>query len=155
MSYYTPTFPTVMQQQPYGGYQFQPQQRQTIPQAQTMSGYICRPVASEEEARAIPTDFSGATLVMVDAAHNRIYTKSLNIYDGSAVFTAFDGPKQHPVQAPVEYAPMSAVSALRTELEELKSYLRKDIPYDESNANDAIHAERRKPGRNATANDGQ
>ena len=34
--------------------------------------FICRPVASQEEARGIPTDFSGNILIMPDFAHPQI-----------------------------------------------------------------------------------
>lgn len=91
-------------------------------------GYICRPVASEEEARAVPTDFSGATQILVDAAHGMIYAKGLNYNDGSAVFLAYKlvqpaGETQRPVSPAVEYAPMSAVDRLREELDDLKASL--------------------------------
>ena len=129
MNAYTPIFPTTYGQG-FNGYNQQPASQQLqrpVMQPQAMGNYICRPVASEEEARAFPTDFTGATLVLVDAAHNRIYTKALNMFDGSALFTVFQGPEQAPpAAAPVpEYVPMSEFQALRKELEQLKASITK------------------------------
>lgn len=77
---YRPTYPTTYMPQMYGQQPMIPSAQQQMALAQTTGGYgnyICRPVASEEEARAVPTDFTGATLVLIDGAHNAIYTKSL------------------------------------------------------------------------------
>lgn len=114
-------------QQSYGAYsQYQPQQAQQIQRQpvipQPMTGYSCRPVADEAEARAVPTDFNGTTLVMVDQAHSSIYTKALNPMDGSPVFSVYR--LQQPVmQAPVEYATTEMVVRLQNELKELKKLL--------------------------------
>ena len=69
MSYgYTPIYPSTYGN-PYGNAYNQQLMNQPPmqkpPMQQLPSNYICRPVASEEEARAVPTDFSGATIVMV------------------------------------------------------------------------------------------
>lgn len=127
MSYYAPTFPTTYGQG-FQGYNQQPVMQQPqiqrpVIQPQQIGNYICRPVASEEEARAFPTDFTGATLVLVDAAHNRIYTKALNMMDGSALFSIYQGPElqMQQVAPTAEFAPMALVQELRQELEQLKS----------------------------------
>ena len=95
---------------------------------------ICRPVASEEEARAVPTDFSGAMLVMTDIAHGKIYTKSLNYADGSAIFQVYNQSPQQNLQPEnsnnkkEEFAPLSLVQQvddLKNEIEALKSELEK------------------------------
>lgn len=113
-----------IQQIPAPGQQPVPQPiPQQIVQPQ-QPGYICRPVASEDEARAVPTDFSGATQILVDTAHGMIYTKGLNYSDGSAVFLAYRlvQPPAETQSAPsVEYAPMSAVDRLREDLEALRA----------------------------------
>lgn len=122
MSYYAPTFPTTYGQG-YGYQQPMAQQRPAMQPQPTTSGFICRPVASEEEARAFPTDFTGSTLVLVDAAHNRIYTKALNMMDGSAVFTVYQGTEQAQPAPPMEYAPMRMVQDIRRDLDDLISTL--------------------------------
>jgi hypothetical protein len=58
------------------------------------------PVASEQEAMAMQTDFSGALQVMVDQAHGMIYTKQLSPQTGAAVFERY--VRSRPEQAAVE-----------------------------------------------------
>lgn len=87
--------PYQYQPQSYGTYgQYQPPQAQQLQRQpvmqQPVTGFSCRPVADEAEARAIPTDFNGTTMVLVDQAHGCVYTKALNPMDGSPVF--FDVP---------------------------------------------------------------
>lgn len=113
--------------------QYQQAAQQTVQsplqqQVQGQPNVICRPVASEEEARAVPTDFTGATLVLTDTAHGKIYTKSLNYADGSAMFATYQlvQPQQAaPVQEPpaVEYAPRSELESLRAEIDSLRAEL--------------------------------
>ncbi len=114
-------------QPPYGAYpQYQPpQQPQQIQRQQPVTGYSCRPVADEAEARAIPTDFNGTTMVLVDQAHGSIYTKGLNPVDGTPVFLAYR-LQQPAVQAPVEYATTDMVAKLQAELRQLKKLLEID-----------------------------
>lgn len=101
-----------------------PIQQPAQAQIQQQPNVICRPVASEEEAKAVPTDFSGATLVLTDTAHGRIYTKALNYMDGSALFNIYQlvqQPAAETQQAPaVEYAPMSVVESLKEEIQRLR-----------------------------------
>lgn len=124
----------------YNQYGYQPQQtliqpRQQMPQQYPMQdfnfqmpqqmqqpGVICRPVASIDEARATPTDFSGNTLVLTDIPHGMIYTKMLDAQTGSAVFGVYQRV-QEPVQQAQEYAPMSLVQEMRQEIMLLKSAL--------------------------------
>ena len=94
--------------------------QQPIPQ-QIGANYICRPVAGEEEARAVPTDFSGATTVMVDAAHGCIYTKSLNPMDGTAIFQVYRIENSPPAQEQTpRYAQAQDLEQLRQEVEEIR-----------------------------------
>ena len=83
--------------QTYGGYQqtYWPAGNQQA--AQGGQQIICRQVAGEEEARATPTDFSGALQVFVDEAHGAIYTKKLNYTDGTALFQVYRLPTPEPV----------------------------------------------------------
>lgn len=123
---YRPTYPTTYLPQMYGQQQM-PQQMQMQPAMG--ANYICRPVASEDEARAVPTDFTGATIVMVDAAHGCIYTKSLNPMDGTALFGVYRLDNTPPVQEqPVQYAQAQEVEKLRQELAELKASIASKRP---------------------------
>lgn len=81
-------------------------------------GFVCRPVASLEEALGTPTDFGGAITIMTDLPHDYIYTKVLNPATGSSVFGKYkkvndDGASAEstsasaPVPA-VDYTPMFA-----------------------------------------------
>lgn len=89
---------------------------------------ICRPVASEDEARAVLTDFGGAVTIMPDFAHGRIYTKMLNQNDGTSIFNVFQVQQPAPQPAAVEYATLETVQALAAELEQLKQSLVSDKP---------------------------
>lgn len=62
-------------------YYYQPQQQPAI-----LKG---RPVASFEEARAIPIDFDGTTFFFPDLANKRIYTKQINL-DGSLALNMYE-----------------------------------------------------------------
>lgn len=120
----------------YQNYGYRPQtwipQRQQMPQQYQMQdftlqqpmqpGYICRPVASIDEARATPTDFSGNALVLTDLPHGMIYTKILDPQTGSAVFGVYQRV-QEPVQTATEYAPMAYVEQLRQEVAALRAAL--------------------------------
>lgn len=94
-----------------------------------LPGFLCRPVASEEEARAVPTDFSGCTMVLTDLGHGRIYTKSLNYADGSAMFHTYQRVPEGQVKpAGPEWAPVSLVAQvdnLKSEVEALRAELKR------------------------------
>lgn len=94
---------------------------QSVPAMQPQQpNVLFRPVASEEEARAVPTDFSGAVTIMADFAHGRIYTKALNQNDGSSIFQVYAFQPPAPPAPPIEYAPIGTVQALAAEIEQLK-----------------------------------
>lgn len=57
-----------------------------------------RPVSSIEEVRAAQIDFDGSLFVFPDLAHNRIYTKTINI-DGTASLNMYE-LSQIPTQTP-------------------------------------------------------
>ncbi len=127
MSYgYTPIYPSTYGN-PFGNAYNQQMMNQSPmqkpPMQQLPSNYICRPVASEEEARAVPTDFSGATIVMVDTAHGSIYTKSLNPMDGSAMFATYrySAPVPPVQDQKIAFAPMDELEKLRQEVADLRT----------------------------------
>lgn len=70
-------------------YQMQPYSMPTQRTPQMYPQIRCIPVASEQEAMATQTDFSGALVVMVDQAHGAIYTKQLSPQTGAAVFEGY------------------------------------------------------------------
>lgn len=94
-------------------------QMQTTPAQQ---GFIVRPVASMEEAKAVPTDFSGNVTVMTDFSHGMIYTKTLNYQDGTSVFNCYrlDNTPVQPVPQMVQpvgdYVTRKEFEALRAEI---------------------------------------
>ena len=98
------------------------------PARQEQPGVIFRPVASFDEAKAVPTDFSGALTIMPDWAHGYIYAKALGD-DGSPIFRSYRyEPPQATTAAPVPipegtYAPLETVECLRCEVEKLRQEL--------------------------------
>ena len=85
---------------------------------QTQPGFMVRPVASPEEARAVPTDFSGAVTVMPDLPHGVIYVKALNYNDGTSVFATYKLDTPAP-QAVPEYVTRQEFDSLRAEIARL------------------------------------
>ena len=98
------------------------------PARQEQPGVIFRQVASLDEAKAVPTDFSGALTIMLDWAHGYIYAKALGD-DGSPIFRSYRyEPPQATTAAPVPipegtYAPLETVECLRCEVEKLRQEL--------------------------------
>lgn len=122
---YQPQQTWMPQRQQNPGYQMQDFNFQ-MPQQMQQPGVICRPVASIDEARATPTDFSGNALVLTDLPHGMIYTKILDTQTGSAVFGVYQRVQEPPTaaaQMAQEYAPLSLVQEMRQEIMMLKSAL--------------------------------
>lgn len=61
------------------------------PQTNTAAGFALkgRPVSSLEEVRAAQIDFDGSLFVFPDIAHNRIYTKQVQL-DGNASLRMYE-----------------------------------------------------------------
>lgn len=93
---------------------FQPHQTQIMPQmvnytpaAQnapagqpgSSQGFVCRPVASREEAVAAQTDFFGPGILMPDLGHGMIYLKRFNQTTGASDLLEFAYVPTQPVQA--------------------------------------------------------
>ncbi len=103
-----------------------PAQGYTMPVNNSLQpNFICRPVASYEEATATPTDFSGNILVLTDLSHGMIYTKILDPKTGTSVFSAY---RQIPLQPqtpaePGQYAPASEIQRLEREILSLREEL--------------------------------
>lgn len=93
----------------------QPMQR-TVPDFPRI---VSLPVASEQEAMAVQTDFSGALQVMVDQAHGMIYTKQLSPQTGASVFGRYEFVQPEPIQ-PQQTTPSHEQFVNREEFAKLK-----------------------------------
>lgn len=108
--------PYYQPQQPfYGGYPRPQPMQQPIQQPQQIApGYVCKPVASHEEAAATSTDYFSLGVIMPDIGHDMVYLKRFNAKSGESEFLAFK--RIVPEQAPtVEYATKADLDALRAE----------------------------------------
>lgn len=116
---------------PYGGYYPQNNMRTPMPQIQPVAAqqtepFKVTPVASIEEANAIPTDFMGTTLILPDFAHKVIYTKAFNPNTGLPIFLTFrleENLQANAQSISVEYDAKAEIEKLHSELEEIKNKL--------------------------------
>lgn len=109
--------------------QYQPPMQ--APQAQMQQEqFFCRPVASADEAKAVPVDFSGKPMILPHLHAGRIYVKVFDQGSGSAVFREFrmyeDPPQEVAAQPAAAYAPMGVVDQIR-QLEEAVSALQQEL----------------------------
>lgn len=96
-----------------------PQAQIQAPQAQNMNpapnftrpqqNVFVRAVTGREEAVAAQIPLDGSIVAFTDFAHDKIYTKQLNMNDGSAIFETYQKVK---VQAPREEPKAEPVSSL-------------------------------------------
>ena len=138
---------------PYQPMEYQPQQRfqqmnQQAPQAQIQApqtqnmnpapnftrpqqNVFVRAVTGREEAVAAQIPLDGSIVAFTDFAHDKIYTKQLNMNDGSAIFETYqkvkvqgpqEEPKTEPVSAPTidlnEYVKRTDLNSLIAQMEE-------------------------------------
>lgn len=106
---YYPTYPQYApQERPQMPPQMMPQQpvMQQPPAPAPRPGMYVQPVAGLEEARAVQTDFSGATAIMPDFAHGMIYTKHLDTNTGASVFCAYAKQDIHAAPQTAQGAPV-------------------------------------------------
>ncbi len=87
-----------------------------------------RPVASYDEAKAVPTDFTGSMLVLTDLSHGFIYTKVLDPNTGSSVFGVYQRvPEQSPISTPPidtnNFVTIEDFNNLKRELDTIKHEL--------------------------------
>ena len=115
MGYQPQIQPMYQQYQPF---QAQPQQAQ-------QEQFYCRPVASADEARGIPVDFSGRPMFFPHLNAGRIYLKVFDTGNGSAIFREFRMVEpEAEAQSGVAFAPMSELEGLRAMVVELQNELR-------------------------------
>ena len=108
--------PIQNQYQPMNQPMNQPVQQQTTPA--TQSNFYCRPVASREEALAVPVDFMGNPMFFPDLAHSVIYVKQFNTTNGTADLFEFHG-QQKQTSAP-SFAPLDEFNATKETIGQLK-----------------------------------
>ncbi len=124
MGYGQPMQPMYQQQYPQ---QFQPMPAQQ-PQQETQ--LFCRPVASADEARGIPVDFSGNPMILPHLSAGRIYVKAFDKGSGSAIFREFrmyEEPAQEvAAPSPAAFAPMGVVDQIQR-LEETVAVLQEEL----------------------------
>lgn len=106
--------------QPYQTPQAQPQPQQEVQ-------LYCRPVASADEARGVPVDFSGKPMIFPHLNAGRIYVKVFDPGNGSAAFHEFrlvNNEAEGPAKPAVAFAPMSDVEQLKQAVMELQNEFR-------------------------------
>lgn len=129
MPYYGNYMPNYYQ--PMQGNQYQPmnqpvpaQAAQQQPQQNVQSNFYCRPVASREEALAVPVDFMGAPMFFPDLAHNVVYMKRFNTNTGAADLFEFRGQQEQSPPAP-SFAPLDEFNAMKDTIDQLKAEVEK------------------------------
>lgn len=108
--------PIQNQYQPMNQPMNQPMQQQTTPA--TQSNFYCRPVASREEALAVPVDFMGNPMFFPDLAHGVIYVKQFNTTNGTADLFEFHGQQKQ--TAVPSFAPLDEFNATKETIGQLK-----------------------------------
>lgn len=126
---YMPQLPQQMQNMPYmqsyGMQQMGPQYPM-----QMQPGIQARYVTGREEAVAAQIPQDGNMCIFADTGHGMIFTKQLNMQDGSAVFRAYrlvENPTGAEKQAE-EYAKKSEFDRLRADFDELMRQLTAPMP---------------------------
>lgn len=87
------------------------------------SGFQVIPVASYDEAKAIPTDFAGNTLILLDLSHGMIYTKALDTSNGASVFRAYTAQEIAPNPAPSEFDAKGEIEKLKKDMDRIQKEL--------------------------------
>lgn len=119
--------PQPMGYQPQMQPMYQQYQQPAPMQQQTQEQFFCRPVASADEARGIPVDFSGRPMILPQLNAGKIYVKIFDQGSGSAIFREFrmvEDPTAEVAKTSITYAPMSEVEGLRQQITELQNELR-------------------------------
>ena len=97
----------------------------------TQQNVFVRAVTGREEAIAAQIPLDGSIVAFTDFAHDKIYTKQLNMNDGSAIFETYQkvkaqGPQEEPKTEPVsslaidpnEYVKRTDLNSLIAQMEE-------------------------------------
>ena len=123
-----PAYQYQPQMPQFGQQMYQPYQQPLYPlqTQQPQEQFYCRPVASAEEARAVPVDFNGKPMLFPQLNAGRIYVKIFDPGSGSAIFREFRmAETETEAQAPaVAFTPMSTVEQLSQTVAELQAEVR-------------------------------
>ena len=123
-NYYQPMQNQPIMNQPVQNVQQVPQTNQAASvQQSAQSNFFCRPVASKEEALAVPVDFMGQPMFFPDLAHSVIYMKRFNTNTGAADLFEFHG-QQEQTPAP-SFAPLDEFNAMKDTIDQLKAEIEK------------------------------
>lgn len=123
-NYYQPMQNQPIMNQPVQNVQQVPQTNQAANvQQSAQSNFFCRPVASKEEALAVPVDFMGQPMFFPDLAHSVIYMKRFNTNTGAADLFEFHGQQEQP-PAP-SFAPLDEFNAMKDTIDQLKAEIEK------------------------------
>ena len=146
----------------YPPYQYQPQMGQFGPQMQTPYSFptyqpmqpqmantaqeqplFCRVVTSKEEALAVPVDFSGRPMTLLDTAHGRVWIKSFNPATGSAELDEYckaspAPPVEKPAENPVAYVALADFQRLEARVETMADEIMKLRPVKRRTQHEAV-----------------
>lgn len=94
---------------------------------------FCRMVTSKEEALAVPVDFSGRPMTLLDTAHGRVWIKSFNPATGSAELDEYCKaspikPGEKPAEPPAAYVPISDFQRLEAQVASMADEITKLRP---------------------------
>ena len=136
----------------YPPYQFQPQMGQFGPQMQNPYAFptyqpvqpqaanttqeqplFCRVVTSKEEALAVPVDFSGRPMTLLDTAHGRVWIKCFNPATGSAELDEYCKaspikPAEKQAEPPAAYVPLQDFQRLQAQVASMADEITKLRP---------------------------
>lgn len=122
-NYYQPMQNQPIMNQPVQNVQQVPQTNQAASvQQSAQSNFFCRPVASKEEALAVPVDFMGQPMFFPDLAHSVIYMKRFNTNTGAADLFEFHGQQaqEEPSSTAPSFAPLDEFNATKETIGQLK-----------------------------------
>ena len=117
---YAPQMPQQMNQYMQG---YMPQYQMQYPQQMMQPTIQARYVTGREEAIAAQIPQDGNMCVFADTGHGMIYTKQLNMQDGSAVFKAYrrvDQPEETAAAPAEEYVKKSELDNVKNALGRLQ-----------------------------------
>ena len=98
----------------------------------TQQNVFVRAVTGREEAIAAQIPLDGSIVAFTDFAHKKIYTKQLNMNDGSAIFDTYEkvetGSKQEEPKTEPEFSSIDPSEYVkRTEIDSLRAQFEKAI----------------------------
>lgn len=119
-------------QNPYSFPAYQPMQSQMANTAQEQP-LFCRVVTSKEEALAVPVDFSGRPMTLLDTAHGRVWIKVFNPATGSAELDEYCKASpaplvEKPAENPASYAALADFQRLEARVETMADEIMKLRP---------------------------